>query len=124
MTPIRRTPRTALRDEYELTDAIQILIEDGFPVDIAPVVTSDINLTYPQDLLKANLNLLKHHLYTIQIRSVFIIPNGAKVHNCVIGNNVIIENPISLNFNLILAHSTIKSKDDINYSIVTPDGIH
>ncbi len=26
---IRRTPRTAMRDEYEITDSIQILINDG-----------------------------------------------------------------------------------------------
>ena len=27
---IRRTPRTAMRDEYEITDSIQILINDGY----------------------------------------------------------------------------------------------
>ena len=29
---IRRTPKTAMRDEYEITAAIQIVIDDGLPV--------------------------------------------------------------------------------------------
>ena len=29
---VRRTPRTAMRDEYELTDSIQVFIDDGHPV--------------------------------------------------------------------------------------------
>lgn len=36
---IRRTPRTAMRDQYEITDSIQILIEDGFPLYHAEVIT-------------------------------------------------------------------------------------
>jgi len=56
---IRRTPRTAMRNEYELTDAIQILIEDGFSVDIAEIIEADINLTYSHDLLRCNLEQLK-----------------------------------------------------------------
>lgn len=35
---IRRTPRTAMRDQYEIADAIQILIDDGLPVYPAEVI--------------------------------------------------------------------------------------
>lgn len=35
---IRRTPRTAMRDQYEIADAIQILIDDGFAVYPAEVI--------------------------------------------------------------------------------------
>jgi len=35
---IRRTPRTAMRDQYEITDSIQILIDDGYPVYCAEVI--------------------------------------------------------------------------------------
>jgi len=35
---IRRTPRTAMRDLYEITDSVQILIDDGFPVYYAEVI--------------------------------------------------------------------------------------
>ena len=55
---IRRTPRTARRDDYEITNAIQILIEGGYPVAIAEVVAQDLNLTYPADVLQCNLESL------------------------------------------------------------------
>ena len=56
---IRRTPRTAMRDEYEITDSIQILIEDGFLVKQLTIVKEDVNLTVPDDLIKSNMWMLK-----------------------------------------------------------------
>lgn len=56
---VRRTPRTALRDEYEITDAIQIFLDDGYPVAAAEVVKADMNVSYPKDLLDLNLLLLE-----------------------------------------------------------------
>ncbi len=55
---VRRTPRTALRDEYEITDAIQIFLDDGYRVRAARVVEDDLNLSYPRDLLDVNLKVL------------------------------------------------------------------
>ena len=52
---IRRTPRTAMRDEYEITDSIQILIDDGYVTHHHPIVERDLNLTKPADLLTINL---------------------------------------------------------------------
>ncbi len=51
---IRRTPRSALRDEYEITDAIQVLIDGGAGVRAAPVIRDDLNLATPADLLALN----------------------------------------------------------------------
>ncbi|MFK7743226.1 MAG: sugar phosphate nucleotidyltransferase [Planctomycetota bacterium] len=56
---VRRTPRTALRDEYEITDSIQMFLDDGYPVAAAEVVVADMNVSYPRDLLELNLLLLK-----------------------------------------------------------------
>lgn len=56
---VRRTPRTALRNEYEITDSIQIFIDDGYKVEAAKVVKADMNVSYPKDLLELNLLLLK-----------------------------------------------------------------
>ncbi|MBL8725769.1 MAG: NTP transferase domain-containing protein [Planctomycetes bacterium] len=55
---VRRTPRTAMRNEYEITDSIQIFIDDGYRVDAAEVVRADMNVSYPADLLELNLRLL------------------------------------------------------------------
>jgi dTDP-glucose pyrophosphorylase len=58
---VRRTPRTALRNEYEITDSIQIFLDDGYPVAAAEVVKADMNVSYPKDLLELNLLLLEQH---------------------------------------------------------------
>jgi dTDP-glucose pyrophosphorylase len=55
---IRRTPRTAMRDEYELTDSIQILIDYGYPVRVADVVAWDMNITFIGDLVRTCLHRL------------------------------------------------------------------
>ncbi len=56
---IRRTPRTALRNEYELTDAIQILVDDGRRVQAVSAVSLDFNLSEPYELLALNLHCLR-----------------------------------------------------------------
>jgi dTDP-glucose pyrophosphorylase len=55
---VRRTPRTAMRNEYEITDSIQIFLDDGYKVEAAEVVKADMNVSYPGDLLDLNLRLL------------------------------------------------------------------
>jgi dTDP-glucose pyrophosphorylase len=57
---IRRTPRTALRDEYEITTSIQILLDDGGRVAAADVIDEDLNVTFPHDLLDGNVEHLRH----------------------------------------------------------------
>ncbi len=56
---VRRTPRTAMRNEYEITDSIQIFLDDGCKVEAAEVVKADMNVSYPADLLDLNLLLLQ-----------------------------------------------------------------
>ena len=44
-----------MRDEYEITDSIQILINDGYITHHHPIAERDLNLTKPADLLTINL---------------------------------------------------------------------
>jgi dTDP-glucose pyrophosphorylase len=98
---IRRTPRTALRDEYEITDAIQIFIEDGYGVVASPVVQRDLNLSQPSDLLDINLHVMEregHSRFVAQgaevdpaavvERSVVLagarVPAGASLKECLV----------------------------------------
>ena len=67
---IRRTPRSAMRDEYEVTDSIQIMVDDGHRVVHAPVVDDDLNLTVPGDLLAVNLSELRR----LGLQNFFVEP--------------------------------------------------
>jgi dTDP-glucose pyrophosphorylase len=119
---IRRTPRTALRDEYEITDAIQILIEDGIPVRIAPVVTWDVNLTYPHDLLRCNLEHLRWTGQEAWVAPSARIHPGARIIHSVLDEHVVVENPIRIQDSLVLANTIVSSEAHLAQGILTPDG--
>jgi dTDP-glucose pyrophosphorylase len=115
---IRRTPRTALRDEYELTDAIQVMIDQGSTVRAAEVIRVDINLTNPGDLLRSNL--LHAQTYGYMGKQVYTHPQ-AQIHNSVIGTNVTIRNPISITDSVIFDGTDVTAKTRLEQVIVTPD---
>ena len=120
---IRRTPRTALRDEYELTDAIQVMIEDGHPVTVANVVTEDINLTAPVDLLRANI------VHSRACPPAQVCGDnrwwhpGARVYNSVIGPGATIIEPIEITDSLVFPGTRVESKASLDRVIVTGQGI-
>jgi dTDP-glucose pyrophosphorylase len=120
---IRRTPRTALRDEYELTDAIQVMIDDGNRVRPANVIQEDINLTNPADLLRCNLLHASHGSRDVVIGNATSIHPAADLTNCVIGSNVIIERPLKLQNSLIFDNTHLDATGTFNRVIFTPDGL-
>ena len=81
---IRRTPRTALRDEYELTDSIQIFIDYGYRLMPAPVVERDLNLSLPADLLDLNLHVLAQRELDGWVAPDARVGEGADLERCVI----------------------------------------
>ena len=115
---IRRTPRTAMRDEYEITDAIQILIDDGFAVKTANIINDDLNLTFVNDLLKLNLIGLE------KTNQEFIIGKNTKIHdkarlkNTVIGDNAIVLNNIQIKNTVIFPDTIVNETENIYDSIV------
>jgi dTDP-glucose pyrophosphorylase len=117
---VRRTPRTASRDEYEITDSIQILIDDGFKVKSKNIIRDDLNLTYPEDLLYINLTELK------RTNTAKLIGNNAQVaadhvDNSVIGDNVVSPADIKIKNSVVFANSMITGSADIENAIITPD---
>ncbi len=120
---IRRTPRTAMRDEYEITDSIQILIDDGFKVKTSNIINEDLNLTFIADLLTLNLiglNKLKQNLI---IGKNTIIKNESLFENVVIGDNVSITNDIRIKNSVIFSDSIVEETDNIYDSIIINDQI-
>jgi len=115
---IRRTPRTALRDEYEITNSIQILIEDGLKVYTSEIVEWDMNVTVPEDLLECNMRALKHLYMRNVIGENVSLPSGTEVVNSVIGDGVRVATPIRISDSVILPGARIEAPGDISRSIV------
>ena len=120
---IRRTPRTAMRDEYEITDSIQVMIQDGHPVRPCNCIKQDINLTSPADLLRCNLMLASTMPAETMIGLDSSLHQQAQVRNSVIGKNVIVRNPIPITNSLIFDDTDVDSISGFHNFILTPDCI-
>ena len=121
---IRRTPRTAMRDEYEITESIQIMINDGHPVTHAQIIEEDLNLTVPEDLLYINLFELKKSGMTnffLEEKSSSMDQKG--ISNCVIGKGVSIHQPVSLQNCVIFNDAVIAEGTKLSNAIITPDNL-
>jgi glucose-1-phosphate thymidylyltransferase len=119
---IRRTPRTAMRDEYEITDSIQILIDDGYAVRHHPIVTRDLNLTKPDDLLTINLIELDRRGLPNLIGEGVTAPDGTRIEHSVIGDGVTIRQPIRISNSVIMPHVLVDSARDLDSVVM--DGEH
>ena len=115
---VRRTPRTALRDEYEITDAIQIFLDDGYRVRAARVVEDDLNLSYPRDLLDVNLKVLGER--SLQGKGVKLHP-GARIERSVLMDGAVVTHPIAVRECLLFPGATLPSATDVSRRIVTTD---
>ncbi|MDH5490449.1 MAG: sugar phosphate nucleotidyltransferase [Myxococcales bacterium] len=105
----RRTPRSTLRDEYELTDAIQVFIDDGRPVSVAEVVELDVNLSHPIDLWRCNMMELERLGLEVWIADSARVETGASVHRCVLGAGVSVSAGVSLERCVVLEGTQVRA---------------
>ncbi|HSE41277.1 MAG TPA: sugar phosphate nucleotidyltransferase [Acidobacteriota bacterium] len=121
---IRRTPRTAMRDEYEITEAIQIMINDGHRVVHAQIIEEDLNLTNPEDLLMINMLELQN----LKLRNYFVADGSDNskikgVESCVIGGRVTLQKPVYLQNCVIFDDVVIPKGAKLKNAIITPEAV-
>lgn len=120
---IRRTPRTANRNEYELTDSIQAFIDDGAKVIACPLVTFDINLTYPYDLLIANLRALRSAQKENFVAPDARLHSGVTLSNCIVGARTAVTSAVRLYRSLMLPDAILPAADHIDRAVITADRV-
>ncbi len=120
---IRRTPRTAMRDEYEITDAIQILIDYGGRVKSQNVIEDDMNLTYPHDLIDINMAELRRRNLKNIVGADTKLHTDTKLINCVIGNGVEIVHPVTLTNCVVFDNVKLDTNSNLTQSIITSERI-
>jgi dTDP-glucose pyrophosphorylase len=118
---IHKTPRTALRDEYEITTTIQIMIDDGLKVAAEAVVDWDLNVTFPKDLLAANLRYLTHVGQENIVDPAARIHPRARLEKSVVARDVVIDAPIHVLESVILPGSVVSGGEDLRRAIVSRD---
>ena len=116
---IRRTPISQIRNEYELTDSIQIFIDDMHPVYSVNDVEWDLNINTAEDLLYCNLKMLKGlNKNKIVGKNVRIHPR-AKLINSILCDNAVIKNPIKIINSCIFPNSVVDAKKDLMLCLVS-----
>ncbi len=116
---IRKTPRTAMRDEYEITDSVQILIDSGLGVAACNVVAWDYNITFPQDVLYCNLRWLEHRGEGALIDPTAVLAEGTEIVDSVIGPGVRIVRPIRIEQSVVLPGTVIDQPHDIDHAVIS-----
>jgi len=114
---IRQTPRSQVRNEFELTDAIQRLIDTGAYVASASPGRWEININTPEDLLLCNLLLADASGSRIVSETAVLNPN-ASVTRSVIGPGAKVVHPIKIRNSLISENTLINDENDIENSII------
>jgi glucose-1-phosphate thymidylyltransferase len=118
---VRRTPRTAMRDEYEITDSIQMYIDDGYRVEAAEVIRDDVNLSYPKDLLDLNL----HHLDLSGQKNLLgdgvQIQPGALVEHSVLMDAAVVESGATLFDCLVFPGVRVPAGREWRQVVCTPE---
>jgi NDP-sugar pyrophosphorylase family protein len=110
---IRQTPRTAMRDEYELTTSIQIFIDSSYRVKACEVVDWDYNITFPADLLDCNGKFLRQIGRTNEVAPSARVHPDAKLQGAVIGEGVVVERPIRIVDSILLPGTVVSGDEDI-----------
>lgn len=107
---IAKTPKSSLRNELEITDSIQTLIDSGGKVYVQKWKNWDFNLSYPEDLLMCNLKLLKEKKLDNLIGEGVDIDENAQIISSVIGDRVIIGGPMVLEECLVLSDTKVSRR--------------
>lgn len=120
---VRRTPRTAMRDEYELTDSIQILIDYDYPVRMASVVEWDMNVTFIGDLIECCAHVLRKQGRSSLIGKGCTVASGAELVDTVLGDGAVVKNAIRMERCVVLPGATVTTNEPLRNAVITPDGV-
>lgn len=117
---IRRTARSPLRNEFELTDAIQILIETGAPVFGAELTRWDVNVTVPADLIACNTRELADRGLARLVGRECALHPGAVLDGSAVGDGARITHPIRLERCVVLPGATVDATADLRDCVIAP----
>lgn len=120
---IRHTPRTAMRDEYELTDSIQILIDYDYPVRVAPIVDWDINVTYIGDLIRCSTHVLRKTGVSHLIGERASVAEGAELIDSVVGDGAVVAQPARFERCVVMPGATVGGGGPYSDCVITQEGV-
>lgn len=120
---IRRTPRTAMRNEYELTESIEIMIRDGRDVRVSLSIEDDLNVTHPADLLAANLRVLEYEGLERYVASTAQVAKDATLDRAVVGGSASIGEGAVVRNCVVFGGAGVAAGERLEDAVVTESGV-
>jgi len=121
---IARTPRTALRDEYELSNSLELHVEAGSPLYAEDIIIWDFNFTWPEDLLKCNLKWLEREGRNELIAKGAYIEPGTQFKHVIVGDQARITGCSSLEDVVVFPGATLEGTPNLRRALVTPKRLY
>jgi NDP-sugar pyrophosphorylase family protein len=117
---VSRTPRTALRDEYELTVALDCYLDTRHAVYGEEIVVRDANLTRPEDVLDCNLDWLARIGRMSLIDDGAHVDEGLRLEHAVVGRGARVEGATSLEEVVVFPGAHVRDNGPLRRSLITP----
>jgi len=121
---IARTPRTALRDEYELSVSLALHVEAGCPLYAEALVAWDFNFTYPEDVLACNLAWLQQQRKTEFIADGAHVEQEAYLQSTVVGTCARVARRSRLTEVVVFPGASVREGDELRRALVTPEHVY
>lgn len=121
---VARTPRTALRDEYELSVSLQLYLEAGHCLYSEEVIVWDSNLTRPEDLLECNLHWLAHQGRNELIAEGARIEQGTTLERTLVGVDAWIASNSTLREVVVFPGAKVSGDSVLGRTLATPNGLY
>jgi dTDP-glucose pyrophosphorylase len=120
---ITRTPRTALRDEYEFTLTLDLFVKDGHPLHAETMAVWDHNFTYPFDVLDCNMTWLQNRKVRTFVAQTATVGAGVDLDNVVVGGNAHVAGNACLRDVVVFPGAHVEAGESLQQALATPHGI-
>lgn len=120
---IARTPRTALRNEYELTVSLDLFVRDGNPLHAETMDVWDHNFTHPFDVLDCNMKWLQNNNCHSFVAESAVVDAEAELINVVVGDQASIAKNARLKNVVVFPGACVETGETIQQALATRHGI-
>ncbi len=105
---LAETPASRVRNEVELTDAIQVYINQGARVCCVVCVEGDVNISTPAELLQVNMEIIREQGKEVLFSTEYEVGEAVTLCNVVVGKNSKIETGANLKNCVVLPNSKVR----------------
>jgi len=118
---VARTPRTALRDEYEISNSLAVYMQSGNSIYAEEIIVWDSNFTRPEDVLNANLEWLARNGCDALVAEDAYVEQGVNLSQAVVGSGSRIEGPALINNVVVFPETIVQANASINRALLAPN---